>query len=1699
MGNSVSGQYNNRPGGALDSYVSELGPDVVYEKSVGSARFLKTVRARHRNGPLVIKVFIKASADLTLRDHKTRLRNHRDKLMGIPNVHTYQAFVESDKAGYVIRQWLASNLYDRVSTRPFLSVIEKKWFAFQLLCGMKDAHSKGVPHGDIKSENVLVTSYNWIYITDFASSKPTFLPEDDPSDFALFFDSSGRRTCYIAPERFYAASSEIAAQKAERERQSRRDGDVTEAMDVFSMGCVIAELFTEGTPTFTLSQLYKYRAGEINPESHLVGLEDSGVKSLVVSMISLDPTARPTFKAALESCQGSVFPESFYSFLHEYVSGVNEITSSSIFTSKPAPPPNPLEAPSGGATPTIPPPVGPTPTPSTVGAAPQSVGQNPGATTYESMLPNESDARIDRLWNDFAMLEPYLLVLPDEEESGKRPDNAAGRTRALPFQDILPVELSIPKRTSKLQGDLLPNQRAASEDGPALIVLSLVCANIRNCTIPSSKLRTLDLLLALAVYLTDEAKLDRLVPYVVDLLHDEAAVVRAASVRTLTQVLMLVAVITPSNASIFPEYIFPNVRHLATDPDESVRCMFAQCIAPLAEAATKYLELSQALKAHGTFKLSDVQDTDEMVFEMSHEASLQDLHSAVQDILVTALVDPSSTVKRAVLHNISSLCGFFGRQKTNDILLSHMITYLNGRDWLLRYAFFESIVGVATRVGARSLEEYILPLMIQALSDVEETVVYKVLSSLTSLSELGLFQKMRTWELLSATVPFLYHPSIWVRQGAIAFIASSTKLLPPTDVWCILYPGLRQALRADVRAISEQSLLSTVKSPLSRQIFEAAITWAMKSDKSPFWRGQIARLKTSKESSKDLVTNMSKSTVLPRTGPKSEEDDAQIVKLQQLGMSSAEEAKLVALRDYILKLANTIKSFAARDKDETEVVDVLHSPIAELQKLGVVPQTVFVGTRPTASEAPSIYAASASNRRSTLDVTPRNPGLNAHRGARRGSEDISSRSASPFDDLRRHLGQMEGSPLGLGVPQARVIGRKDSQNSLASGSGIHSPVATDPASDTPTLDFAPSSPSESVSVLSGVTGPDMRRRHLRHLVQDGRGTALPTVAPVRTVATGTLETPTKLSEIPASGRTSPASTVRGDRPKLRSPGPSSLAYENHGANINNLLEQMNMDTIREGMQDFGPKIHSGPIRRRNVPRGHMPSRDSGSRRPDTLLISHMNAHDGRVNGLAVAPDHTFFVSCSDDRTVKIWDTARLERNVTTKPRHVYTQHHAPVTCICIIEGTHCFASAGEDGSVHVVRVHVNASSSLPKYGKLQSIREHRCDQFGEYVTWMTHFNADGSPAILYTTNLSSIVVLELRTMRVLRTFENPRHFGPITCACLDKKQSWLVVGTTSGVMTLWDLRFGLLLRSWNTASSASTGDRRGIYQIVSYPTKTRSRYVVVAVETTGTKTPRSAQERVRGSVTLEVWDIEKATLEETFATAEGAIDTGDASDTDSSIRPDPPSAPKEGHIVSTNAASAIADLVRNRRAREKSQETKPDILNTDIVVDPDAPTQTWMRPDARALVALPDSNSLLQGSAGNKKELDAGKIGTDKGRGGLLLVGTESRHILLWDLARIEKSAVLSGLDTEQGPPQYQTHAPESSGAIAYIATFPDPNLPLAPGRGQTRSGLAAQHHQTVMKGHTDSITTLACIDTPFKGGIVSGDAAGAIKVFKME
>ena len=99
-----------------------------------------------------------------------------------------------------------------------------------------------------------------------------------------------------------------------------------------------------------------------------------------------------------------------------------------------------------------------------------------------------------------------------------------------------------------------------------------------------------------------------------------------------------------------------------------------------------------------------------------YDSLLLEIQNVVEEQATTLLVDSTAAVKRSTLSSIADLCLFFGRQKSSETVLSHIMTYLNDRDWMLRLAFFDAIVGVGAFIGIRAIEEYVLPLMIQALA-----------------------------------------------------------------------------------------------------------------------------------------------------------------------------------------------------------------------------------------------------------------------------------------------------------------------------------------------------------------------------------------------------------------------------------------------------------------------------------------------------------------------------------------------------------------------------------------------------------------------------------------------------------------------------------------------------------------------------------------------------------------------------------------------------------------------------------------------------------------------------------------------------------------------------------------------------------------------------------------------------------------------
>lgn len=327
MGNQLAGTVPTQilP---VEHYLQDLS-DLEYDSSLGSTRFFKVARARHKGALIVVKVFVLHDPTLPLVEHKEKLEFLNRELSPKNNCLPFAKPVLTDKAVFLIRQYVKSNSYDRLSTRPFLTLLEKKWIAYQLLRALSFCHSRGICHGDIKLENMLVTSWVWLLLTDFASFKPALLPEDNPADFSYFFDTSRRRTCYVAPERFQMTS---AAQDGSAVPMSQSmmvetfipPYQLTPPMDIFAAGCSLIELFTEGQAPFDFAQLLSYRSQEMANSPVIEKMEDSAVRDLLLNMIQLAPEKRLSAEEYLQWQRGNVFPECFYGSIYEYMQSLTQ-------------------------------------------------------------------------------------------------------------------------------------------------------------------------------------------------------------------------------------------------------------------------------------------------------------------------------------------------------------------------------------------------------------------------------------------------------------------------------------------------------------------------------------------------------------------------------------------------------------------------------------------------------------------------------------------------------------------------------------------------------------------------------------------------------------------------------------------------------------------------------------------------------------------------------------------------------------------------------------------------------------------------------------------------------------------------------------------------------------------------------------------------------------------------------------------------------------------------------------------------------------------------------------------------------------------------------------------------------------------------------------------------------------------------------
>ena len=1113
-----------------------------------------------------------------------------------------------------------------------------------------------------------------------------------------------------------------------------------------------------------------------------------------------------------------------------------------------------------------------------------------------------------------------------------------------------------------------------------------------------------------------------------------------------------------------------------------VRATYAACLATLAHTSARILDMVQALRADGSFPTLDPEAEDGLTTEAAYynlfDVARLDLVDFFEGHTKALLTDSDPSVRRAFLGSVSSLCVFFGSTKASDVILSHLNTYLNDKDWMLKCTFFQTIVGVALFVGGPSLEDFILPLMVQALIDPEEFVVEKVISSFASMAELGLFQRSKTWEMVDTVSRFMVHPNIWIKYAAVHFVCAAACHLSPADVQCIIMPLINPYLKYPVQDLTETGLLDALRRPLPRPVLEMASSWAVKYEKGLFWKPILNQRTFSFGGADQGLPIVSSKDLDPkslRRMPKNDEDEQWLGRLRNLGMTPEDEFKLIALKDYISRVATK--------KPEEHKVDAKANlnVVLKLEDMKVPRQTIFFEDQKKPKKSSRRF--SPSGRRS--ESVPRAPHTiaDALLDASTTIDDPPTNHRNPNSTSNTVRGRVNGDSKGPPLPI-------DYKNLVRPSSIVPSPASSSPGTRDSSVQPAkrnslqpragPSRAGVGTTDENMLSPADTRKTSISRDIS-------PSGVRYKSSAVNLLRRETgKSSAETGTNTTNAVARIDGpfvqgasdDRPSSsdarngRKSSPSSYiqgghTYEGNDPSVMQLLDDLAAENYPSDVVDYGPLVI--PIRKARVP---APKADAqqveGPWHPQGTLVATFSEHTSAINRILPSPDHVFFLTASDDGSVKIWDTLRLERNLAHRSKHTHKHaEDAQVKCICFVENTHTFVSCATDGSVHIVKVDVAHTKDISKYGKLQLMREYTLPQ-DEYAIWCEHYRGGSSSdaanksILILATNKSRVLAIDIRFMTLLSVFENPVHHGSPTCFVLDRKHQWLLLGTSHGVLDLWDMRFHLHLKSSGFQAGAP------IHRLALHPYKVHARWVCVAGGT--------------GGAEISIWDVEKGVCKEVF--------------------------------------SAVGEVMTNA--------TPKDVLKTYMpTTAAETSSPKMLARFATALGTLEVENgkqaAVVTGTSGLDKNMRCLCVGLDllddgrEARYGFFLTGGADRKVRFWDLSRVENSSVVSGLEVDESKPAYGSS--QIGGVLTMHVEQAGDALPVKDGKKAGNSGVGAKkgmgesadggqrpkaprstvisrQQQALLRRHLDVVLDVAFLGFPVEM-IVSGDRAGVIYVFR--
>ena len=683
-------------------------------------RFFKTsLCAYDDGGPVAVKTYLKRSEVDDVTVYENALLSVQSRLnKGLPGVlHSHgtppgqqvamlpavsfmaqshvwsnEQIIQTRQAVHIVRQYFWSSLAQRMTSRPFLTFSEKAWIGYQVLLGVHQAHASGICHGDIKTENIMLTSWGWVFLIDFSPYKPTYLPMDNPSDFSVFFDTSGRRKCCVAPERFCFRGVH---------KECAGESSLEPSMDIFAAGCVLAELFSDGASVFEYSDVLEFARHVRYPDRFFEHI-DSRVVSLIQEMLVHDPAQRPDAMQCVrmyEMCDGMEVRD--FDLLGRVCGGWASCQPKERIRKA-------------------------------LNSFDVVLKDIRGDGTEFAEGRKDEHVFMDVAVGRDVCCVPSVSNLDDVEAVAKvlihRVNMCMKGVDEVPVggQGVLWNRLLDSHATDVVK----TSDEAAMQRGHEILLHNLTviyCSLLRSTGNSMSKMKLLHFVEECSrICMNKDLILYVVIPHVISAATDVngASRTKCFAMSILPSLLSLVDLVP--DAHMFADYIFPSISLLPNDVDLAVRSAYSTSVGKIGVEASRSIRLS---------------DQNMCMYRLDELKRIRGwIERGVHDILVGS----SPLPKLALLPHLSDISYGVGCKGVTDVLLPALLTLFNSREWEERRALYESLRSISPILGPQS-GSFIFPFVDRIIHDPD---VHSLISGIKLVTKLIRRSLMSTREVL---------------------------------------------------------------------------------------------------------------------------------------------------------------------------------------------------------------------------------------------------------------------------------------------------------------------------------------------------------------------------------------------------------------------------------------------------------------------------------------------------------------------------------------------------------------------------------------------------------------------------------------------------------------------------------------------------------------------------------------------------------------------------------------------------------------------------------------------------------------------------------------------------------------------------------------------------------------------------------------